>query len=75
MLQNESLNVSNQTKGIPSALLADVRPTAASSTTVQYKLTPATIHQIFIMYPNVQKLYNEVVPTKVMKTHLCPLNY
>jgi len=65
MLQNESLNVNNQPKGIPSALLADVRPTAANSNTVQYKLTPATIHQIFIMYPNVQKLYNEVVPTKM----------
>jgi hypothetical protein len=65
MLQNEVQKSSNQQKGIPSALLADVRPTAANSNTVQYKLTPATIHQIFIMYPNVQKLYNEMVPTKV----------
>jgi hypothetical protein len=65
MFHSEISKTDKQNKGMPSALLADVRPTASTSNTVQYKLTPQAIQQIFVMYPSVQSLYNQLVPDKV----------
>ena len=70
MLVSEANRSDKQTKGMPSMLLADVRPTSSNSTTVQYKLTPQAIQQIFAMYPNVQKLYSQLVPDKVTISYL-----
>lgn len=65
MIDSELLKSNNQQKGMPTALLADVRPIIESSGTVHYTLTPTIIHQIFVEKPAVEKLYKENVPEKM----------
>jgi len=65
LVQNEMSKATNQNIGMSSALLTDVRPSSETSNTVQYKITPAIIHQIFIENPEVEKLYKEMVPDKM----------
>ena len=56
-----------QKKGLPSSLLADIRPTTdTSSSDIKYTLTPAIIHSIFLQYPQVHRIYQENVPDKVL---------
>lgn len=69
MVQTEMSKSANQNVGMPSALLTDVRPSSETSNTVQYKITPTIIHQIFIENPEVEKLYKEMVPDKVLVEH------
>jgi transcription initiation factor TFIIH subunit 1 len=55
-----------QKKGLPSSLLADIRPTTdISSSDIKYTLTPMIIHTIFLQYPQVHRIYKENVPDKV----------
>lgn len=46
MLENDSKKAEKQTVGMPSALIADVRPTSETCNAVHYKITPQIIHQV-----------------------------
>eukprot|EP01087_Luapelamoeba_hula_P024350 TRINITY_DN9235_c0_g2_i1.p1 TRINITY_DN9235_c0_g2~~TRINITY_DN9235_c0_g2_i1.p1 ORF type:complete len:816 (-),score=173.23 TRINITY_DN9235_c0_g2_i1:86-2533(-) len=65
MLQSEAHAATQQRKGMPSELLADVRPVMETCNAVHYRLTPTIIHQIFLEYPAVKKAYDEWVPDKL----------
>jgi transcription initiation factor TFIIH subunit 1 len=69
MLSNESSRAEKQVTGIPSVLLADVRPTFETSNAVHYKLTPQIIQQIFLQFPAVQRAYADNVPLKISEQH------
>jgi hypothetical protein len=56
MLVGEAAAAKAQRQGTRSALLADVRPTVENNKQV-FKLTAQVIHQIFLMYPAVQRAY------------------
>lgn len=55
MLENEAHSTNKQRRGLPSELLADVRPVHETCNAVHYRLTPTIIHQIFIQYPAVKR--------------------
>lgn len=50
-----------QRVGLPSALLTELRPTEESGRRIKYRFDPATIHQIFVEEPIVQRAYKDTV--------------
>ena len=61
-----------QQRGVPSAMITDVRPTTeVAANKVHYKLTPQVIHQIFVEYPRVLDVYEKYVPDRVGCFGLC----
>ncbi|EAL73460.1 general transcription factor IIH component [Dictyostelium discoideum AX4] len=65
MLKNDSTRSEKQHTGMPSNLLADVRPSSETPNAVHYRFTPTVIHQIFIQHPSVEKAYKANVPLKI----------
>ncbi|GBG62047.1 hypothetical protein CBR_g28523 [Chara braunii] len=69
-----------QRRGLPSAMLADVRPsTDGKSNTISFSLTAEIIHQIFAEKPAVHKAYLANVPDKMSEkdfwTKYCRAEY
>jgi len=65
LLENEAMKSTNQRKGMPTELVADVRPSMETCNAVHYRLTPTIIHQIFLEYPAVKRAYDAWVPDKL----------
>eukprot|EP01132_Coremiostelium_polycephalum_P012019 gene12019-14700_t len=65
MLKNDQMRAEKQQVGMPSNILADVRPSSETCNAVRYRLTPSIIHQIFIQHPSVEKAYKANVPHKI----------
>jgi len=55
-----------QRAGLPSALLSELRPAEESGRRVKYRFDPATIHQIFVEEPAVQRAYEDTVARGVL---------
>jgi len=54
-----------QRTGMPSALVADVRPSTQTANELRFSLTPEIIHGIFVEYPAVHQAYLQNVPDKL----------
>jgi hypothetical protein len=55
-----------QRVGLPSALLTELRPAEESGRRIKYRFDPATIHQIFVEEPTVQRAYKDTVERGLM---------
>uniref|UniRef100_A0A7S0ZEV1 BSD domain-containing protein n=1 Tax=Timspurckia oligopyrenoides TaxID=708627 RepID=A0A7S0ZEV1_9RHOD len=52
-------------RGIPSALLSELKGTESGNATQIFRFTPAIIHQIFVENPAVHRAYRAMVPRKM----------
>ncbi|KAG5184427.1 hypothetical protein JKP88DRAFT_315163 [Tribonema minus] len=64
MLEGEAAAARARRQGARSALGADVRPAVEGAKQV-FRLTPRDIHQIFLMYPAVERAYKAKVPVEL----------